>query len=406
MTNLLDGVRVVEVAIYAFVPSAGAALADWGADVVKVEHPETGDPVRGLISYGMRPGDGGVTALWEVFNRGKRSVGIDLNNEQGRGLLMELVDGADVFLTNFMQPARARLGIDADQVLARNPRIVYGRGTGHGPVGPDADKGGFDGISYWSRPGASVASIPPGYDFPILLPGPAFGDVQSGMHLAGGIAAALYRREKTGKGGIVDVSLLGSGLWAMGPTLAGAYSRGTDNIEQLDRRRPPNPLTNLYASGDRKFFVLGMLEADRYWTGLCEALGHPELAADERFTDMKLRAENAEACVAALDSIFASMTLDEVATRLDAQEGQWARVETPADAVKDEQAVVNDYVQFVDYDNGARLPLVPVPVRLDGHEPPRMRRAPEHAEHTDEVVGELGRTDEQLIDLKVAGAIS
>jgi len=403
MSQMLDGIKVVELAIYAFVPSAGAALADWGAQVIKIEHPETGDPVRGLVAYGVKPGDGGVTPLWEVFNRGKRSVGIDIHRPEGLELLMRLIDDADVFLTNFMQPARARLGIDVDAVLARNPRIIYGRGTGHGPTGPDADKGGFDGISYWSRPGVATAAIPPGYDFPIMLPGPAFGDVQSGMNLAGGVAAALYRREKTGRGGVVDVSLLGSGLWAMGATIAGSYAIGQDNIVQLDRTRPENPLANPYRSGDGRFFVLGMLESDKYWHGFAKAVA-PDLEADDRFSSFAARRQHSPELVAALDQVFASMTMDRIAEVLNGQEGQWARVGFPRDAIHDEQALVSDYVRFMEYDNGAKLPITTVPVRFDG-EDISMSRAPTHGEHTDEVVTALGRSEEELLQLKIDGVI-
>src|SRR5688572_8070438 len=193
MTGVLEGVRVLEVAIYAFGPAAGAVLADWGADVVKVEHPESGDPLRGLVAYGVKPGEGGVTYLWEILNRGKRSVGIDIGTAEGRDVLLHLVDEADVFVTNFLAPARRRLGIDVDDLLARNPRLVYARATGHGPLGPDADKGGYDGVSFWARSGVSVAAMPPEAAYPIPLPGPAYGDIQSGAHLAGGVAAALYR---------------------------------------------------------------------------------------------------------------------------------------------------------------------------------------------------------------------
>jgi crotonobetainyl-CoA:carnitine CoA-transferase CaiB-like acyl-CoA transferase len=405
MGKLLEGVRVVELAMYAFVPSGGAALADWGADVIKIEHPETGDAIRGLASYGFKPGDGGVTALWEVFNRNKRGVAIDIATEQGHELLLSLLDEADVFLTSFMQPARARLGIDVDQVMARNPRLIYARGTGQGPVGPDADKGGFDGVSYWSRSGASTAASPPDYGFPVLLAGPAFGDVQSGMFLAGGICGALYRREKTGQGSVVDTSLLGAGMWAMQASIAGSYVRGSNNIVQLDRRRPPNPLTNLYRTADQRFFVLGMLQADRYWAGLCDVLGHPELATDSRFTNLELRARNSEACVAALDAIFGKMTFSEVAKALDAQDGQWAAVAFPGDTLDDEQVLENGYLQMVSYQSGARLPMVPVPARLDG-DVPELRPAPTLGEHTDEVLGALGKTPDELLRLKVAGVIS
>ncbi|MFA7554603.1 MAG: CoA transferase [Spongiibacteraceae bacterium] len=405
MKQLLDGVRVVEVAIYAFVPSAAAVLADWGAEVIKIEHPETADPVRGLASYGIAPGDGGVTALWEVFNRGKQSIAIDIASPQGLEVLMELVDKADIFLTNFMQPARARLGIDVDQIMARNPRIIYGRGTGHGPVGPDANKGGFDAVSYWSRAGAGISAKAPADAYPALMPGPGFGDVQAGMHLAGGVAAALYQRERTGQGSVVDVSLLGSGLWAMQASIAGCYATKSDNIVQLDRSNPPNPVANIYKTQDERFFILGMLESDRYWAGLCEALGRPELATNPLYLNNKTRAENSASCVKELESIFESLTFEKLTSVLNSQEGQWAEVKAPGNALNDEQAMINGYLKYVDYENGAKLPLVPVPVRINEQEAV-LRRAPEHAEHTDQILIALGRTEEEILELKITGAIS
>ena len=180
---------------------------------------------------------------------------------------------------------------------------------------------------------------------------------------------------------------------------------GSDNIVQLDRRRPPNPLTNLYRSSEGRFFVLGMLQADRYWAGLCEALGHPELALDGRFTDLGLRAENSEACVAALDTIFTMMTYDQVVTALDSQEGPWATVALPGDTLTDEQCLVNGYLELVDYANGAKVPMVPVPARLDGAQPD-LRPAPSLGEHTDEIVSSLGRTEEEVLALRIAGVIA
>jgi crotonobetainyl-CoA:carnitine CoA-transferase CaiB-like acyl-CoA transferase len=405
MTQLLNDIKIVEVAIYGFVPSAAAALSDWGAQVIKVEHPETGDPVHGLSAYGINPGDGGVTPLWEVFNRGKQSVGIDIATGEGLELLMKLVDEADVFLTNFMGSARKRLGIDVDAIMARNPRIIYGRGTGHGPIGPDAEKGGFDAVSYWSRPGASISAIAPGGEWPVLMPGPAFGDLQAGLHLAGGVVAALYQREKTGKGSVVDVSLLGSGLWAMQASIAGCYVKESRNIDQLDRARPPNPLANIYRTKDRQYFVLGMLESDKYWKAFCAAIGEAGLATHPDFADSRLRAANSESCVSALDAIFEKMTLEAVAAALGGQEGQWSVIAAPGDAINDRQALENDYIQFVEYPNGAKLPLVPLPTRVDGQEV-TLRPAPGHAEHTDEVLTGLGKTLDELIELKVAGIIS
>ncbi|HEV7861777.1 MAG TPA: CoA transferase [Acidimicrobiia bacterium] len=403
--GVMEGIRVLEVGIYAFAPAAGAVLADWGADVVKVEHPDSGDPLRGLVAYGVKPGEGGVTYLWEVLNRGKRSIGIDIATDDGRELLLSLCEGADVFLTNFLGPARQRLGIDAEHVMARNPRIIYARGTGHGPKGPDADKGGYDGVSFWARSGVSIAAMQPDSRYPVGLPGPAYGDIQSGCHLAGGIAAALFRRERTGQGAEVDVSLLGSGLWALQPAIAGAWASGQERLAPLDRRRPANPLWNVYRTADGRFLTLSMLEGDRYWPGFCTAVSRPELVADERFVDATARSAHIEECVELLDEIFAGRTLDEWKAILEAQEGPWSVTQTPRAAVDDPQAAANDYLQWVKYDNGATLPLVHAPAQIDGTAA-TLGSAPGHGADTDEVLLEAGLTWDDLLRLKVAGAIT
>jgi crotonobetainyl-CoA:carnitine CoA-transferase CaiB-like acyl-CoA transferase len=276
------------------------------------------------VAYGVKPGEGGVTYLWEVLNRGKRSIGIDIATDDGRELLLSLCEGADVFVTNFLAPARQKLGIEPADVMARNPRIIYARATGHGPKGPDADKGGYDGVSFWARSGVSIAAMSPENQFPVPLPGPAYGDIQSGAHLAGGIAAALFQRERTGQGAIVDVSLFGSGLWALQPTIAGAHASGQDRLAPLDRRRPANPVWNVYRTSDGQFLALSMLEGDRHWPGFCEAVGRPELIADERFVTADAREANNEACVEILDELFAARTLAEWKEILGRQDGPWA----------------------------------------------------------------------------------
>ena len=288
---------------------------------------------------------------------------------------------------------------------ARNPRIIYARGTGQGPLGPDANKGGFDGLSYWSRPGVSTSSIPPDYKFPVMLPGPAFGDIQSGMNMAGGIAAALFRREKTGESGIVDVSLYGSGLWAMQASIAGSYVSGRNNIVQLDRTKPANPIANIYGSKDGKFFVVGMLEADRYWPAFTAAFGHPELADDPRFATIELREKNCEECVRTLDAIFAELTMAEIEDRLNSQEGPWGSVNEPGDAVTDEQAIANGYMQMVKHETGAQMPLIPAPALADC-EVPQLRRAPQHCEHTEELLAAIGLGEEEIINLRISGAVA
>src|SRR5579883_888174 len=222
MTEVMRGVRVLEVASWTFVPSAGAVLADWGADVLKIEHPAFGDPQRGLVTMGLAPGGpSSVNFMMEQPNRGKRSVALDLATPGGLELLYRLAETSDVFLTNFLPAARQRLRIDVEHIRARNPRIVYVRGTGQGVKGPEAEKGGYDGASYWARGGIAESITPEGLEAPVSQTA-AFGDLNGGMTIAGGIAAALFRRERTGEPSVVDVSLLGLAAWTMSPGVVAA----------------------------------------------------------------------------------------------------------------------------------------------------------------------------------------
>ena len=222
MTDVMRGIRVLEVAEHTFVPAASAILADWGADVIKIEHVERGDAMRGLARTGVMPlGDGGVHALLEHSNRGKRSLGLDLSSTEGVEVLHRLAATADVFLTNKLPSIRRRLGLDVDDIRAHNPRVIYVSGTGYGPTGPDADKGGYDILGYWCRSGLAIGATPTDLeDRLISQPAPAYGDSIGAMTIAGGIAAALLHRERTGESPTVDVSLLGTGMWAAGAAIA------------------------------------------------------------------------------------------------------------------------------------------------------------------------------------------
>jgi crotonobetainyl-CoA:carnitine CoA-transferase CaiB-like acyl-CoA transferase len=406
MPKVMEGIKVVEVALYGFVPSAGAVLSDWGAEVVKIEHPETGDPMRGLAAWGIEPGTGGVSHLWEIFNRGKKSVGIDLHDGDGRSLVHSLVQEADVFLTNFRGPARKKLQIDVEDIRRHNPQIIYARGTGYGPAGPDADKGGFDGISYWARSGASTAAMPPGAHRPIMMPGPAFGDIQAGMHLAGGIAAALFHRERTGEGSVVDVSLLGSGMWAMQAAIAGAYVTDKDELPRIDRLTVSNPLANVnYRTSDDRFIALSMLESDRYWPEFCRVLGQGSLADDPRFSTAASRCENAAACVELLDRLFAEHPLDFWEAVLSEQDGQWAVMRLTREALVDVQGKANGYVQEVDYGEGICLPMIAPPVQFD-ETTTKPAPAPRFGADTDDVLLASGFEWDDLLSLKLKGVIS
>ncbi len=272
----LAGIKVVEVSMWAFVPSAGAVLADWGASVTKIE-PSTGDPMRWLNYAGIAPGTGGFTFMYEIFNRGKRNVAMDLGADGAVELLYKMIDDADVFLISLLPAARRRLKIDVDDIRARNPKIIYASGSGQGAHGDDSEKGGYDSISFWARSGIASAVTPDTMSHPLPMPGGAFGDGMSGAIFAGGIAAAIAQRERTGEGCVVDGSLLGAAMWALQPGIVGGTLIGVKELPKMSRNMVPNPLVNSYRTSDDRFVALCMLQGQRFWPGFCTAIGRPDL---------------------------------------------------------------------------------------------------------------------------------
>ena len=406
MYDVLEGVKVLEVSAWAFVPSGGGVLADWGAEVVKVE-PPTGDPMRGLVNMGAE--STGPSFPWEIWNRGKRSIALDLQQERARQIVLDLAAEADVFLTSYLPATRAKLGLDIADVQARNPRIVYACGTGYGTKGEDAEKGGYDQITYWSRSGVSSAVTPPDYGRPLGMPSGAFGDSISGMALAGGVAGALLRRERTGKGGVVDVSLMGTAMWSMQMAIVGASVMGLTPPEDDTSVTPPpaafvlNPLVNNYRTKDGRWLALCLLQLDRFWEDVVRVVGRPELVDDPRFAGGAIHQHHQD-LVEELEQAFASRTLAEWRVELAKQPGQWDVVQHISELPHDPQALANRFVQTVSYPGGHELPLVASPVQFDGG-PPTLGPAPEFAADTEELLGRLGMDDEAIIDAKLSGGV-
>lgn len=411
MAYPMEGVRIVELAQYTFVPASGAVLADWGADVIKIEQTSGGDAQRSILTMlGLDQNAESSTffPILEGPNRGKRSIGLDLETPGGREVFEKLVETADVFVTNFREPTRKKLKVDVEDVRALNPRVIYMRGTGMGPKGPEGPNGGYDQTVFWARSGNADASTPPGLDHAIGMPTGAFGDNIGGMTIAGGIAAALYRRAVTGEPSVIDVSLLSVGMWT---------AQYGVNHALLAGRQPPrpvmpkhgstrNPLSGQpYRTADGRWIQLGMLQPARYWPEVCERLGRPEVIGDERFGSDEAIAENIAAAADCVAEMIGALTLEEFRTRMTGARGQWALLQNYFELGHDPQARANGYVATVTDADGIERELVTAPVQFD-EEPPAIDRAPQFAEHTGEILSELGYDDEKIRAFKTGGAVT
>ncbi len=404
----MKGVKMVEVAQFTFTPSAGAVLADWGADVIKVEHAVAGDAQRGL-----RLGTGGVAAgsfqpLMEHPNRGKRSIGLALDHPDAHAVLMDLCQDADIFLINFLPDARRRLHLELEDIRKANPKIIYVRGSGHGQRGPDAEKGGYDGSTFWCRMGSAWATTAPDSPRIVNQPGGAYGDSMGGMTIAGGIAAALFARERTGEPSVIDVSLMSVGAWAFALSLCNAALSGEEQAPApLDSpmNLAVNPTIGTFRTSDGRWINFTMLQPGRYFADVCRHLGLEDLIEDDRFdTAEKLMANALDAGKYVADAI-AAKPYSYWIEHLQTMEGQWAPIQSPLEILSDPQMEANGYTRPVTDQEGNQRTLIANPVQFD-ERPPVLTRAPQFAEHTDDILRDLGRSEDEIIQLKIDGAVT
>jgi len=397
---MLSGVRVVELAVWVAGPGAGGILADWGADVVKVEPPE-GDPCRSLFMHlaGLKEPK---SPPFDLDNRGKRSVVLDLRKPEALALARRLVASADVFLSNLRPEALAKLGLDWETLSATCPRLVYASVTGYGLRGPERDRAAYDVGAFWARTGAEHIMFPTGVE-PHGVRG-GFGDHVTAMTLVSGIMAALYQRERTGCGQLVATSLLRAGLYCVGWDTGIRLRFGTV-APSAPRTQPLNPVLNQYRSGDARWFWLLGLEAERHWPKLARVIERPELIVDERYTDARARRRNSLELTALLDAVFATRDLADWAARFDAEDLWWAPVQNQDEVVSDPQVrAMNGIVTVPDYGGEGSFEAVATPVEFSASAVGPQGPPPRLGEHTDAVLRELGVSDAEIAALRAQGA--
>ena len=404
MPGPLEGLKVLEVANWLAGPSACAILADMGAEVVKIEHPETGDPVRGVdvSSQGVVQYSSGINSLFELLNRGKQSVAVNLENPQGQEIVHKLAARSDVVVTNLTPHRQERYKLRYEDLSALNPRTIYVSLTGYGTEGPDRDRSGFDYAAFWARSGI-MASLGEA-DGPPTQQRPGMGDQTTSLALTAAVGIALYERERSGKGQRIDCSLLHTGLWVIGPDVMAAL-KVQQPVDRVSRKDVGNPLFNFYRAADGRWLQLVMIESERFWNGFCRALGLEELANDPAFASHADRVRNSRRLVVIIEDRFASESFEHWAAKLDEQRSIWAPIQTLDQVVNDPQVQANGYTATLTHADEGEFDILTWPVKYGRTPGKPTAAAPELGQHTETTLLELGYTWDDMIMLKEQGAI-
>ena len=400
MSGPLSGIKVVELAIWLAGPAAGAMMADWGADVVKIEPPD-GDPFRALSMGSRELGRDEVNPMFHVDNRGKRGVALDLKKPKGLEIAYEMAAGADVFLTNMRLQSLEKMKMDYESLKRVNPRLVYTILTGYGITGPDRDKAGYDVGSYWARAGVAYETLGPEAE-PLFRAG-GIGDHNTAVAAVAGTCAALNARHRTGEGQLVATSLMRMGTYYLSSSMFAAL-RGI-KAPHVTREKSFNVAINCYRDSQRQWFWLLGLQGDRAWPGLMRAVGRPEMIEDPRYTSHSKRYEHARELVAMLDQIFATKTIAEWGVIFDREDVWWCPVQSAAQVMSDPQAQAAGLFVDVPRAEGGVMRQPAGPVDFYGTPWNSRGVAPEFGQDTETVLLEMGRSWEDIAQLKSEGVI-
>ena len=397
--NIFSGLKVIDLASFLAGPGAATVLSDFGADVIKVEPPGTGDPHR--VTYKTPPLPASTENYgWHLSNRNKRGVALDLKSTHSREILERLVRWADVLVVNFPRPVRKRLKLAYEDVSAWNPRLIYADLTGYGDEGPDVDLPGFDITAFWSRSGLLAMTRDAGA--PPTVPVPASGDHAAAIGLYAAIVTGLYRRERTGKGSYVTTSLLAEGIWSSAMPVQAALC-DAKFYPLHDRKNPPNAVFNVYQTSDNEWFLIVVQNKD--WPLLAKGIGQAELIADPRFAEDTTRARNAAQLTEILDKLFASQPLAHWRELFDRSRVTYGLVRNPWDVAKDPQVLANEIIVPIEGGGEHLKQTVSSPLKVHGLSKVTARRAPELGEHNDEVLKELGFSAEEIDEFRANGTI-
>jgi crotonobetainyl-CoA:carnitine CoA-transferase CaiB-like acyl-CoA transferase len=397
--GIFKGLKVLDCASFIAAPAAATVLSDFGAEVIKIEPPLTGDPYRNLSSlpgYPVSPHN----FAWLLDGRNKRSLALDLSKPDGQAVLHRLAAEADVFITNFPPSVRERLGLTYAKLAPLNARLIYASFTGYGEKGEEANKPGFDSNAYWARSGLMDLVRADENTTPARSIA-GMGDHPCAMAFYGAIVTALYRRERTGKGAHVSSNLMANGIWANG-VLAQAKLCGAKFGERRPRERALNAVTNHYRCRDGRWVIISLLNEDRQWPALARCIGREDLVTDPRFASKTDRHARSLELIKVFDEVFATKDLAEWRKILDGNGLVFGVVGILDDIPNDRQMIENDVL--VPFENGAML-TVNSPIWIDGSQKVPPRKAPGIGEHSDEVLREAGYDEAAIRQLRASGAV-